>query len=92
MAPGISFGDHAVVDEKSAAGSSELTRLSGALDKGFEFDDVTPAIGREYPTLNIVNDLLNANNSDELLRDLAITSELSSVQPYALFDHIAVSK
>lgn len=33
-------------------------------------------IGREYPTVNIVDDLLNAENSDELLRDLAITGEL----------------
>lgn len=49
-------------------------KLSGALDK-FEFEDTTPAIGREFPTVNIVDDLLNASNSDELVRDLAITSE-----------------
>lgn len=46
-------------------------KYSGSLDK-FEHFDVTPVIGREYPTTSIV-DLLEAPNSDELLRDLAIT-------------------
>ncbi|KAK3074043.1 hypothetical protein LTR53_003822, partial [Teratosphaeriaceae sp. CCFEE 6253] len=46
-------------------------KLSGALDK-FEHEDVTPVIGREYPHVDIVNDLLKADNADELLRDLAI--------------------
>ena len=49
-------------------------KLSGALE-GFEYDDVTPVIGREFTGVNIVDDLLNASNSDELLRDLAITSK-----------------
>lgn len=31
-------------------------------------------IGTEFPNVNIVEDLLNAPNADELLRDLAITS------------------
>ncbi|KAI5924398.1 taurine dioxygenase family protein [Camillea tinctor] len=47
-------------------------KLSGALDK-FTYEEVTPVIGREFPTTNIVDDLLHAENSDELLRDLAIT-------------------
>ncbi|KAJ8107203.1 hypothetical protein ONZ43_g6809 [Nemania bipapillata] len=47
-------------------------KLSGALEK-FEFDDSTPSIGREYPKLNIVDDILNAPNADELIRDLGIT-------------------
>lgn len=47
-------------------------QLSGALDK-YESFDVTPAIGREFPRANLV-EWLNAPNSDELLRDLAITS------------------
>jgi hypothetical protein len=49
-------------------------KLSGALDK-FTFEDTTPLIGRELVNVNIVDDLLRAANSDELLRDLAITSE-----------------
>jgi hypothetical protein len=49
-------------------------KKTGALDTAFAFDDLTPAIGREYPKANIVDDLLNSPKSDELLRDLAITS------------------
>lgn len=48
-------------------------KLSGALDQ-FSFEETTPAIGREFHNVNIVDDLLNATNSDELVRDLAITS------------------
>ncbi|RAK74613.1 TauD/TfdA dioxygenase family protein [Aspergillus fijiensis CBS 313.89] len=47
-------------------------KVSGALDK-YEYEETTPVIGREYPTVNIVDDLLNAPNADELVRDLAIT-------------------
>lgn len=52
-------------------------KKSGALDFAFQFEEVTPAIGREYPTANIVEDLLNSANADELLRDLAITSAIT---------------
>ena len=52
----------------------EPLEYSGALDK-FGWEDATPVIGREFPTLNIVDDLLNASNADELVRDLAITSK-----------------
>jgi hypothetical protein len=48
-------------------------KKSGAIDK-FQYEETTPAIGREYPTVNIVDDILGASNADELLRDLAITS------------------
>ncbi|KAL1645595.1 hypothetical protein SLS61_008278 [Didymella pomorum] len=48
-------------------------RKSGALDSKFEFEESTPIIGREYSTINIVDDLLNAENADDLIRDLAIT-------------------
>jgi hypothetical protein len=47
-------------------------KLSGALDH-FESFDVTPAIGREFVGVNLAA-WLRAPNSDELLRDLAITS------------------
>lgn len=50
--------------------------LSGILDK-FQYEDTTPALGREFTSVNIVDDLLNAENVDDLLRDLAITSELA---------------
>ena len=48
--------------------------LSGALDK-FSYEDTTPEIGREFLNVNIVDDLIKAENADEVLRDLAITSE-----------------
>lgn len=52
----------------------EPLKLSGALDK-FASEDTTPAIGREFVNVNIVDDLLKAPDSDQLLRDVAITSE-----------------
>ena len=50
----------------------EPLRLSGALDE-FKSFDVTPVIGREFENVDLA-DWLEAPNSDELLRDLAITS------------------
>ena len=47
---------------------------SGCLNK-FKYEDTTPEIGREFLNVNIVDDLWNAPNADELLRELAITSE-----------------
>jgi hypothetical protein len=51
----------------------EPLQLQGTLDK-YESFDVTPIIGREFPTVNLKH-WLEAPNSDELLRDLAITSQ-----------------
>lgn len=48
-------------------------KLSGALD-AFESFDVTPVIGREFPNASL-KDFLCAPNSDDLLRDLSITSQ-----------------
>lgn len=63
----------------------EPLKPSGALDK-FTFEDTTPVIGREFVNVNIVDDLLKASNSDELLRDVAITSE-SAWDPHTRFSH-----
>lgn len=49
-------------------------KLSGVLDK-YEHDELTPVIGREYPTIQL-RDLLEAPNSEELLRELGIISKL----------------
>ena len=49
-------------------------KSSGALDH-FSSEETTPILGREYLDLDIVDDLLNADNADERLRDLAIASE-----------------
>jgi hypothetical protein len=53
----------------------EPLKTTGVLDK-FDFEDTTPLIGREYISVNIVDDVLNASNADELIRDLGITSKL----------------
>ncbi|CZT21910.1 related to taurine dioxygenase [Ramularia collo-cygni] len=45
---------------------------SGSLD-AFEYEDSTPIIGREYLSMNIVNDILQAPNSTARIRDLAHT-------------------
>lgn len=52
-------------------------KQSGALEQ-FSFEETTPVIGREFLDVNIVDDILNASNADELIRDLAITSMLAS--------------
>lgn len=51
----------------------EPLKLSGALDQ-FKFFDTTPVIGREFVDVDLA-EWLRAPNSDELIRDLAITSE-----------------
>jgi len=48
---------------------------SGSLDS-YTHQDITPAIGREFQGLQAV-DLLAAHNSDQLIRDLAVTSNAS---------------
>ena len=50
--------------------------VSGVLDATFSFEDTTPSIGREYFSVNIVHDILNASNSEDLIRDLAITGNI----------------
>jgi hypothetical protein len=63
----------------------EPLKLSGALDQ-LEHFDVTPVIGREYVNVDLV-ELLRAPNSDELLRDLAITSLLPPNRPLLADSH-----
>jgi hypothetical protein len=46
---------------------------TGALEH-LESFDITPVIGREFPTANLV-DILQASNAEELLRELAYTSK-----------------
>jgi alpha-ketoglutarate-dependent taurine dioxygenase len=67
-APAEGFTDDYDLTTKSR--NAAPLKKSGALDSAFGFEEVTPSIGREYPTANIVDDLLR---SDDLLRDLAIT-------------------
>lgn len=61
------------------ASHREPLQLKGALEQ-YESFDVTPIIGREFKDVNL-KEWLRAENSDELLRDLAITSTSSSCDP-----------
>lgn len=60
--------------EPQAPTYREPLQLKGVLDQYQSFD-VTPVIGREFVDVNL-KDWLRAPNSDELLRDLAITSTI----------------
>jgi hypothetical protein len=51
----------------------EPLQLKGVLD-AYESFDVTPVIGREFVDVNL-KEWLRAPNSDDLIRDLAITSK-----------------
>ena len=48
-------------------------KSTGSLDQ-YEHIEVTPVIGREYPHVNLVS-ILKSPNSEELLRELALTSK-----------------
>ncbi|KAK3696598.1 hypothetical protein LTR37_017851 [Vermiconidia calcicola] len=77
MAPGIlSDASERTNNGNGVHGKSaypEPLRKSGAVDDKFKYEETTPIIGREYQTLNIVDDLLNASNADEMIREIAIT-------------------
>ncbi|KXT17283.1 hypothetical protein AC579_519 [Pseudocercospora musae] len=61
-------------------------KLAGVLDDYKSFD-VTPVIGREFPEAQLT-DWLDAPNSDELLRDLAITISQRGVVYFRKQDHL----
>lgn len=78
MAPGIIEDTSAQseafpIRNKNQQSYPEPLELSGALD-GFKFEETTPAVGREYANVNIVDDILNSENAEDRLKDLAITS------------------
>ena len=54
-------------------------QLKGVLEQ-YESFDVTPVIGREFKDVDL-KEWLRAPNSDELIRDLAITSKLQHTSP-----------
>jgi hypothetical protein len=56
----------------SKAAAKPWVKATGILEQ-YESFDVTPVIGREFPHANLVS-WLQAPNSDELLRELALTS------------------
>lgn len=72
-------GQSAETDElpKLEVNHREPLQLSGALEQ-FKAFDVTPVIGREFVDVDLA-EWLRAPNSDELIRDLGITSMSSSL-------------
>lgn len=86
--------------ETTKALSKSLQRKSlqsNGLINDYKWFDVTPVIGREYPTAKL-KEWLHAPNSDELLRELAITSEYLRVSMpcpqciISLMKHVLVSQ
>lgn len=65
------------VDPDLMTGTKVPLTYSGSLDE-YRFFDLTPNIGREFPDVNL-RDWITAPNSDELLRDLAITASRRNV-------------
>lgn len=63
--------------ETLRTGHKEPLQLKGVIDQ-FQSFDVTPVIGREFVDVDLVA-WLDAPNSDDLLRDLAITSKTTSL-------------
>lgn len=59
----------------------EPLKKTGALDK-FGHEDTTPVIGREFINVNIVDDLLQAEDAEKLIRDLAITSMFNNPEVF----------
>lgn len=62
--------EQAPADSGPRTGHRAPLKYGGSLDQ-YEHFEVTPVIGREYPTLSI-KDLLESPDADTLLRDLAI--------------------
>lgn len=76
---GKNNGQSGEIDElpKLEVNHREPLKLSGALDQ-FKAFDVTPVIGREFIDVDLA-EWLRAPNSDELIRDLGITSTSRSL-------------
>lgn len=79
-----------LVNGSTAAGSLSLRgstlplKSTGVLDKYSHFDN-TPTIGRQFDELQLT-DLLDAENSDELIKELAIISASSSFFPISAIE------
>ena len=75
----IATGDKAIVAETPPIRREPL-KLTGVLDQ-FKSFEVTPVIGREYPEASL-KEWLESPKSNELLRDLAITSTYAPLQSH----------
>ena len=63
-----------VLPGKAVATAKPWLKSTGVLDQ-FEHIELTPVIGREYPKADVAA-WLQAPNSDELIKELALTSKL----------------
>jgi hypothetical protein len=61
-----------------SVGSKPWLKSTGILDQ-FEHIELTPVIGREYPKADVAA-WLQAPNSDELIKELALTSKPSLIE------------
>ena len=69
--------------------SKKPLELEGLL-KEIMYFDVTPVIGREFKDVDVVA-WLQSPNSDELIRDLAITSRFAPLFPHIQHHHANTS-
>jgi hypothetical protein len=74
--PSGQFHGNNQIDPDLLMGHKDPLKYGHSLDSYKQFD-VTPNTGREFPEANLA-DWLRAPNSDQLIRDLAITSESGS--------------
>ncbi|WFD21356.1 hypothetical protein MEQU1_000004 [Malassezia equina] len=73
--PKILLNQRATADALPSASSIPIRaplQTTGILDSLYAFEELTPAIGRLYPELQL-KDILEHDKADELIRDLAIT-------------------
>lgn len=73
-----------ILPGKTVAAAKPWLKSNGVLDQ-FEHVELTPVIGREYPKADVAA-WLRAPNSDELIKELALTSKFSPAKTLKLRD------
>ena len=63
-------------------------QTTGILDNQYAFEELTPAIGRLYPTLQL-KDIIHNDKADELIRDLAILRQIGEITKHLKFRFVA---
>ena len=58
--------------------SRKPVQSTSALDQ-LSHEDLTPAIGRAYQNVNIIDDIMKADDADDRLRELALVSKCASL-------------
>lgn len=64
----------------SAQDSRKPVQSTHALGQ-LSYEDLTPAIGRAYDNVNIIDDIMKAENADDRLRELALVSKYAPLWP-----------